>query len=94
MTRFEIGIPIEDSNNNSPDTTSLQSAMELIASDAQTHSIGQDTLFKAGSFITQLNMYFWFIPDTDVSQATSNFNTFISNNTFNTSPYTHNWTVN
>lgn len=93
MIRFEVGIPIEDANNNSVDTSSLQSAMESLASDAQTHAIGQDTLFKSGSFITQENIYFWLIPDTAVTSATTNFNTFVNNHSFSTAPYAHNWTI-
>lgn len=94
MTKFEVGIPTVDANQNYVDTTSLQSSMESIASDGLSHLFGQDTIFKAGNFQIQDNILFWIVADTDVSAATSNFNTFIANYTFSVAPYAHSWTVN
>lgn len=94
MIRFEATIPISDANSNDVDTSSLNAAMETIAIDGQTHLIGQDTVRKAGNFEGQASVLCWFIQDTAVSQATTNFTNFISGFTFSLAPYTHNWAIN
>lgn len=94
MTRFEIAIPTIDANSNFVDTSSLSTAMEAIAIDGLTHLVGQDTVRQGGNFQGQANVTYWIVQDTAVSQATTNFNTFISGFTFSLAPYTHNWVIN
>lgn len=93
MTRFEVGIPGQDSTNNQVNFSSLQTNMESIASDAMTHNIGQDTIWKAESYQIQMNNFCWFIPDTDVTQANTYFSNFIGGYTFSVTPYAHSWSI-
>ena len=92
-TRFMVGIPNTDVNDTIVDLSSLQSSMELIASDGITHSFGQDTRFAGGSFIEQFNTLYWDIADGSLSTAESNLATFASGFTFRNPPDQHAWSL-
>lgn len=93
MLKFEIAIPLEDASSNNVDTTSLQSAMEALASDSISHGIGQDTRWHAGNFIDQCNLWFWLIPDASLASAQSALATFVSGFTFSNAPYSFSYSV-
>jgi hypothetical protein len=94
VLRFDAIIPQSDFNGVFVNASSLQSSMELIATDVQSHNMGQDTVFKGGNFIGQMTIYSWFINDTDLSSAQNNFNTFISSYSWSIIPYCHYWSIN
>lgn len=94
MLKFDAVIPQTDANGNFINMDSLQSSMEIIANDNQTHNMGQDTIYKSGTYMGQSIVYSWFIADTNLSTAITNYTNFINGITFSVSPYYHSWTVN
>lgn len=94
MTRFHIGMPLNDINGNYVDTTTLQTSLESIATDGLSHNIGQDNIYKGGVYQSQFNSLFWQVEDTNVTQAMTYYNNFIAGYTFSIDPYAHYWSIN
>lgn len=93
MNLFQVGIPNLDSSGNSVQVLNLESAMEPLSSDGNSHFVGQDTRWHSGSFIDQCSIFFWLIPDTNLASAKSAYETFISGFTFANPPYEFSFSI-
>jgi len=93
MTRYQVGIPMEDISNNTVDPSPLRSAMESIALDGLSHNVGQDTRWQSGNFIEQYAIWYWDIADGDLATAQSNLATFVSGFTFSHPADQHAWVL-